>query len=94
MMLMVKNYVTFLVFFLVVKFFNNQKKLFQAHTHVPRSKRKETPEIDKSYQFGNGHSTTENNGVARWELSLTLIMRLVCQGTRRTGNQANLCLLG
>lgn len=45
---------------------------------MPRTKRKDGPKIDESYQFGNGHSTSGNNAVARWELSLTLIMRLVC----------------
>lgn len=70
------------------------KKLFQAQTHVSRTKRKERPKIDKSYQFGNGHSTSRNNAVARWELRLTLIMRLVCQGTWRTGSPPYLCLHG
>lgn len=31
-------------------------------------KERKKPEIDKSYQFGNGHSTARNNAVARWEL--------------------------
>ena len=44
---------------------------------MSRTKRKERPKIDKSYQFGNGPSTSRNNGVGRWELRLTLIMRLV-----------------
>lgn len=55
---------------------------------------KQKPKIDKSYQFGNGHCTSENNAVARWESRLTLIMRLVCQGTWRTGSPGYLCLHG
>lgn len=73
---------------------NNRKSYSWLISCMSKTKRKENPKIDRSYQFGNDHSTTGNNTEARWELGLTLIMRPVCQGTRRTGSGPCLCLLG
>lgn len=52
---------------------------------LPRTKRKDSPKIDKPYQFGNGHSTSGNN--ARGKMGAELDPNNATKSVKEPGEQ-------